>query len=385
MSTPDHLKSKVKTAHRRPAIHNLVPALLSPAAVTLLVMLLVVAAVIAGEGGDPLALARLGTRFAEGDPLGTEGYDGQFIYYIALNPHPQAVAPFLDVPAYRYQRILLPLLASLLSAGSERALPWVLALLGILSQAAGTWAVGRLLAGWGMSRWYALVYGLWAGFTLSLRLDLPEPLAFGLVAGAILAMQRSRPFLGWTLYSLALFAKEVTVLFIAAHIISELAQSRWRPALGLCLATLLPYGLFQGWLWMVFGQPGIGSGGAMATPFEWIPYMGLVKIGGYSLVYFLAMLIVFGPLVVWPSLWGIWISFKTLLAGDRNVIVLALLLNALAIAFLPFSTFRETGGLIRFACGLVLSVILFAGRYRYRRVLNYSTLWLVLNMFLIKS
>ncbi len=33
--------------------------------------------------------------------------------------------------------------------------------------------------------WYALIYGLWAGFTLAVRLDLPEPLAFALVAAAL--------------------------------------------------------------------------------------------------------------------------------------------------------------------------------------------------------
>jgi hypothetical protein len=123
----------------------------------------------------------------------------------------------------------------------------------------------------------------------------------------------------------------------------------------------------------------------MATSFEWIPYMGLWRIGAYSLVYLLAMLVVFGPAVVLPSVWGIRKAIRTLVAGERNVFVLALLLNALVIAFLPFSTFRETGGLMRFTCGLVLSVLLFAGQYRLKRVLNYSLLWVVLNVFLLKS
>jgi len=67
------------------------------------------------------------------------------------------------------------------------------------------------------------------------------------------------------------------------------------------------------------------------------------------------------------------------------VLVLGLFLNALSIAVLPFSTFRETGGLIRFACGLVLSVLLFAARYRQLRILRYSFFWLVLSIFLFKS
>ena len=88
-------------------------ARLGPALVILLISSALVGVVIWRLGGDPLALARIGARFSAGDPQGTQGYDGQFVYYIALDPNPAAVAPRLDVPAYRYQRILLPLLARL--------------------------------------------------------------------------------------------------------------------------------------------------------------------------------------------------------------------------------------------------------------------------------
>jgi hypothetical protein len=132
-------------------------------------------------------------------------------------------------------------------------------------------------------------------------------------------------------------------------------------------------------------MPGIGSGGAMATPFEIIPFMGLLRIGYYSPVYLLAMLIVFLPAVVVPAVWGVWVGIRKWVTGDGTVVVLALALNALAMFFLPFSTYRETGGLLRFACGLVLCVILFAARYRMKKILNYSFLWLVLNVFLLKS
>jgi hypothetical protein len=359
--------------------------LFNPASVVLLGTSLLLIAVIAGASGDPLELARLGTRFSMGDANGTEGYDGQFVYYIARNPQPGAVAPYLDVPAYRYQRILLPLLARGLAMGNLKALPWVLAVTGLLAHAAGTWAVSRLLAGWGSSRWYALVYGLWAGFVLAVRLDLPEPLAYGLVAGALLARERDRPALSHLLYGLALFAKEVTVLFVIAQILADLWHRRWREVLWLSLTALLPFALFQAWLWSVFGQPGIASGGANATPFEWIPYMGLLRIGAYSIVYLIAMGLVFGPAVVFPSVWGLWKGMKSWLSGERNVLVLALFLNALAIPFLPLSTFGETGGVLRFACGLVLAVLLFAGRYRIKRALNYSVFWVVLNVFLLKQ
>ncbi len=373
-----------------PGGYSVRPALRSnhswqPTLLTLLAMLGLVVIVIAANGWDPLALARLGTRYRDGDPTGSQGYDGQFVYYIAVEPRPQHVASHLDVPAYRYQRILLPLLARLVSLGSSAAIPWMLGILGILSQAAGTWVVAELLTGWGVSRWYALVYGLFAGFGLALRLDLPEPLAFALVAGAILAGERGRPRLSWLMYGLALFAKEVTLAFVLAAVLELFLHHRWRHLAGMLAVSVFPYLLFQGWLWLVFGQPGLGSGGAMATAFEIIPYMGLWRIGAYSTAYMLSMLVVFGPAAILPSLWGAWFSLKKILLGEINVVVLALLSNALLIAAMPFSTFRETGGVLRILCGLVLAVLLCAARYGQRRVLMYSWLWLVLNVFLLKS
>ncbi len=358
---------------------------LNPALITLVLMSSLILFVLAKAGGDPMTLVRMGSFYYENDPQGSQGYDGQFVYYIAVNPQPGAVSPHLDVPAYRYQRILLPLSARAVSLGILPLIPWVLPILGIISQTVGTLLVGELLAGWGVNRWYALVYGLWVGFGLAIRLDLPEPLAYCLIAGAILAHERRRAVLSWVLYGLALFAKEVTILFFLAAILSYLSEKRWRDALGIGLVAGVPFLLFQGWLWLTFGEMGIGSGGAMATPFEIIPFMGLFRIGSFSVVYLLAMLVVFVPTIILPTVWGVWVSIRKLLVQEVNVVVLALLLNAIAIMLLPFSTFRETGGVLRFACGLVLAVILYAGRFGVRRVLNYSWFWLCLNVFLFKT
>src|SRR5579871_4588194 len=53
-----------------------------------------------------------------------DGYDGQFDYYIALDP---ANAPLhLDVPAYRYQRVLYPMLARVVVLGQASLIPYAL-------------------------------------------------------------------------------------------------------------------------------------------------------------------------------------------------------------------------------------------------------------------
>jgi hypothetical protein len=356
----------------------------APAAVTLLLTTTLLVVVLLNLHGDALALARLGTRYSSGNPGGTTGYDGQFVYYIARNPDPSQIVQYLDVPAYRYQRILLPVLARFLAWGKVQIIPWVLIMLGILSQAVGTWAVSELVNDWGMSRWYALIYGLWVGFLLALIVDLPEPLAYALVALGWLARSKDKHLLSALLFGLALFTKEVTVLFVAAAWIFDFSRRNWTSFWNIFLAAILPYVIFQLWLYKLFGQFGIASGGDMATSFEWIPFMGLWRIGSASWKYLLAMLVVFAPAILLPVAWGIWSSVRRILGGKYEDLSLALLVNCLAIVFLPFSTFRETGGLLRFACGLVLAVLLYASRLKLKPVLNYCWLWLVLNVFLLK-
>lgn len=357
---------------------------INPPTITLLVSVILVAGVILFAGGDPLSLVRVGTQFDQGDNMGTEGYDGQFIYYIAQDINPTTVAKKLDRPSYRYQRVLLPIIAHILSLGNIKILPWLLVAIVVVSHFLGTWAVSKLLEGWGINTWYGLVYGLWVGFLLSIRLILPETLAYGLIAGGFLAYIQKRYKISGLLFGLGLFAKEVTILFVCAALLDSLFRRKWRVSLYMMVFSILPYTIFQGFLWSTFGNPGFGSGGAMATPFELIPFMGLFRIGSYSTIYLVAMLVVFGPSIVLPVMWGLWASIKHLISGDVSIITFSLLTNAIVIPFLPFSTFRETGGILRLSSGLVLAVLLFAGYYRYRKVTNYCALWLVLNTFLFK-
>src|SRR5258708_25586450 len=50
-------------------------------------------------------------------PSGSEGYDGQFTYYIAADP--STAVRRVHVPPYRYQRILQPALTRLLAVAQE--------------------------------------------------------------------------------------------------------------------------------------------------------------------------------------------------------------------------------------------------------------------------
>ena len=65
--------------------------------------------------------------------------------------------------------------------------------------------------------------------------------------------------------------------------------------------------------------------------------------------------------------------------------VLALGANAVLIAVLPFSTFREPLALVRLATGLVLSTVLFGAHVHSRRVLNYSLFWMAALVLLVRG
>lgn len=356
----------------------------APALVTLFVMIIIAGGFIYLSGGDPLTLAQIGTRFSVGDPAGTEGYDGQFCYYIARYPNPSDVKKYLDVPAYRYQRILLPLLVRMISFGNESLIPWVFPILNILLQSMGTLLLSILLSLWKINPWYALPYGIWAGFSLAIRLDLPEALAYAMVISALLAFEKKHEFMGSVFFGLALCAKEVTILFLGAVLITMFIQKKWLVLLQLLIISLVPYIIFQLWLRMIFGSFGFGSGGLMATSFEILPFMGFFRIGYFSLFYMLMMLVVFLPSVIGPAIWGVWTSIKKITSSNYDFVTVSLLVNSLVIFFLPFSTFRETGGILRISCGLILSVILFIAKNHQERLLKYTFIWIIYNAFLLK-
>jgi hypothetical protein len=332
-----------------------------------------------------VALAEIGTQFSEGDPAGTEGYDGQFTYYIAVDLNPATVSDKLDVPAYRYQRILLPALAHFFTGGHATAIPWALLAINLLAQLAGTYAVMRYLQDCGLRTRYALSYGLWVGLVSAVGLQLHEPLAYGLAALAWLARKRGKSVLSAVLIGLALFAKETILIIWLALFLSDLiGKRRWKAVLPWIVVGVL-YAGWQVWLWRVFGAPGIGSGGAKSTPFEWIPLMGLWRIGFVSLPALGLFIVIFGPTIFLPAIWGIWVSARELWRRRIAAENVNLLINGMVILFLPYSTIREPLGLLRFASGFVLAVLLFAARNNLHKPLNYSLLWIPLIAVLLNG
>lgn len=353
-----------------------------PALVTLVVCLGYVGMRLAEYGGDPAGLAELGSRDSEVEGWAKDGYDGQFAYYLALDPQPERVRWHLDVPAYRYQRILYPATARLLAFGRADLIPWALIAVNVAAHFAATWMLGAILVERGQRAVYALSFGLWMGLVAAVGTNLNEPLAFALIIGAWWARAKQCPLASALLLALSLFAKETSLLFWGAMLLDDLMRRRWRAAAALGLGGTA----FAGWqLWLLsrFGSLGLGSGGAFSTPFEAVPLMGLLRVGAVSLPVLAVYLVIFGPTVLLPTAWGLVASLRSTLQRSADADSWALLSHSVAVLFLPFSTFRDPLGLLRFCDGLVLSLLLFASGRGQQRPLRYSLFWMALLVWLL--
>jgi len=348
-----------------------------------LLCIVYVAYVLAQNDGDPLALVTLGTQFSEGVPAdqdGSEGYDGQFVYYIARDP--SSAAQYIDAPAYRFQRILLPALGMALSFGQASLIPFALLIVNLISLAAGTALLERLLVERGVSRWYAIGYGLALGTFGAVRLSLPEPLAYALALGGVALALRDRWLLSAALFALAGLAKETTFIVAAGIGVYLLYRRQWRDALIFGVVSLLPFIIWQWILVQHFGEMGIGSGGAMATPFEIVPFMGVIRIlteGGAAV--FGALMAILLPFVLIPTLWALYRVWRDIRSREFTIYTALLAVTALIMLFVPFSTYREPIGILRFIVGLQTAVILYAAHKRDARVLRNSTLWMLTALF----
>ena len=330
-----------------------------------LIALVYIALTLARYGGDPTKFVLVGTRYDPGLQDGTWGYDGQFAYQIARDP--LGASRFLDVPAYRYQRILYPLVAWALALGQRALVPWTLIAVNWLALIAGTRFTEGILTRRGANRWYTLSYGLFGGLIMAVRLDLTEPLAYALAQAAVLSYERGRArgAAGWL--ALAALTKETTLLVVAGFLLSFALSRRWRDLAEWAIIVGVPFAALQVFLRVWLGAWGVGSGGAMGTPFEWIPYRGLWSLAAINVRAFALIALIITPMALLPALVALVAALRDVARHDVHPLVCVLLMNAIIIPFTPQSTLREPLGMLRFIVGLVAAVLAWGAYRRSRR------------------
>ncbi len=235
-------------------------------------------------GFHPSGFACIGDQFAFSDlpPASvviadSEGYDGQFFLYAARNPLiRQQRWGRMDVPAYRYGRILYPWLAALLALGNTEWIPLLLIIVNLAAVLMGSFFVARMLARGGKSPWYACVYGLLSGFILCVLRDLAAPVAMGFLVGGIYFFSHRKPCPGAVFFAAALLAKEVVIVVPLIYLLFALLDRRRDPGrLGALAASFVPFLLWIGYVFFRFrDRPWRGGAGNFGAPLE-----GMISYG----------------------------------------------------------------------------------------------------------
>ncbi|MCK4451434.1 MAG: hypothetical protein KAX26_12670, partial [Anaerolineae bacterium] len=176
----------------------------------------------------------------------------------------------------------------------------------------GTALTEAILVENGASRWYALTYGLYIGLLMPVRLDLTEPLAYLFVQVGVLAFSRGRTWPSAAWFMLAALTRETTLLFALAYGLHLLSIRRWEMVLGWGSVVIFPFLAWQIVLRIWLGSWGLGSGGALSTPFEFIPFRGWWMMASINLPAFVVMSLVVVPLALLPAVLSLIAALRAL-------------------------------------------------------------------------
>lgn len=196
------------------------------------------------------------------------GVDGQQFYAIARDPwHPGAVAPHLDQPRYRYQRILLPVLAWLLHPwGGGPGLVVALVAVNLAGLLIGALAVGALSRRLGGPSWPALLYPVLPGSLWALLDTTADGLAVSLSLVTVAAFLSGRHRMACLAAVAAVLTRETTILVPLGLVLAH----RRRSDLPL---IVLPGLVLAGWFALVHAV--VPAGGAQLETLV-LPFTGLL-------------------------------------------------------------------------------------------------------------
>lgn len=318
-------------------------ALLAALVVALFYVVFTTAALVRHQ--DPLWFVWIGERIATGDAQDPLGYDGQFVYFIARDGW--EAEPRLDIPAYRLQRILLPLIARVAALGNPDWIPWATILVNLVAITGATLVLGRWLEKRGASPWLSLGYGLYVGTFLAYSRALNEPLAFGLALVAIVLWFDARWWPAVALFALAALAKEQTLALPFGLGIAALFDRAW-PRAGRLLLAIVPVLLWDLFLWQRFGTFPVGAGSSVQP----VPLVGILsqlsaEPGRLSGLLFVAL-----PALVLAGV-AAWLLWR-----DRTSAVgWMLLVNAALVILLPTDVYDHIMHAGRNATGVVVAAM----------------------------
>lgn len=232
-------------------------------------------------GGDWTGLVNTGETSmlrplieAELGPVTTSeraGHDGQFSFLVAVDPLGLGPAPELfDHGAYRYRRILLPVLGGGFGLLGGEAVLVGLIVWSAVGLGLATAGLADLGAGWGARSW--AVAGVLAnpGVWLSVQLLTPDVLALGLALGGVALWRRGIRWWGVAALALAALAKDQYLLVAAALAGWEWVRAQRREAFIILVGTVTPLTV-----WVIYLSATLGEGLTPRGNFS-LPVVGIL-------------------------------------------------------------------------------------------------------------
>jgi hypothetical protein len=295
------------------------------------------------------------------------GFDGQFYYFIALDP--DHARDYVDGPAYRYSRIGYPMLARALSGGNSAAIPYLMIFINLAAVIAGTLAVAIWLKRRSASPWLALLYGFFPGMIFSVFRDLAEPLGFALAAwGMVVFHRRSwrRLLASAALFAYALLTRETVALFPAVLSLSLIFDgstitnwaSRVRESLlRAAVFSVVAFGPMFAWRYSlnfwIAGASGVSGDSSEGARRDFIPLHGILERWPWTRPELLVLLAVVVPGVVSAI-----VTLSVLIRKRTAEVWLLALSVAVFIIFVPTSMDVDYGGAGRAAIAVVLAALI---------------------------
>ncbi|MDO8497085.1 MAG: hypothetical protein Q7S61_00880 [bacterium] len=346
-----------------------------PVCITLILYIFFLVFLLQYKNKDITSLITAGSQFTNKKELisridilsDSSGYDGQFFYRLALNPFTQKQKEYgilLDTPFYRQQRLLYPLMASLISLGNPLVIPYAMVIVNIiflciLALYGCLYAQRRKKhALWG------LVFSLYAGFLFTLSRDLAEIISSGFFLAGLFYFDSKKFKLASLLFSLAVLTKETAMILP----LSICMVGIWERSIKKIVVGILPvvtYFIWHGWLiynWKENTTFGVQSN--MDIPFRgiWLSIKIMPQQSIYlQNTYFLELLFLFSISLL---------SFIYILRRKINLyLITILILYSLLLVSLSLNVWREDYGFMRAFSEMFIVIFFILMRFKTKAVI----------------
>lgn len=234
--------------------------------------------VFVGFGEDATATTKYGeVRLGEIELRPSQGHDGKYFFVQANDPwllDPAGNAEILDLPVYRSQRMLYPLLAGGFGWFSPATIVWALLLVNLVATLAGTLATAKLATQFGGSPWWGLAFPANIGLLYALTSDVSDVLAATFAMWAVVFIYRDRVVPAIAVLSAAALTREV-MLICAAGVGAWMwfHGRRWTAV----VMAAIPMAAFAGWTLYLLYRLGPDEASARAVG---LPLVGVSEAVG---------------------------------------------------------------------------------------------------------